>query len=128
AKTTVTYERPNPCSSGYNGPWNTNARDCFPQKLGSKTGVFNKWLVTQVTEVDTVTGGTPMTTGYAYQGSPAWHFDDDPWYPVADQSWSDWRGYGTTEVTQGISRTKIRVFRGMDGDLRTRGSTPTYRD
>ena len=37
-----------------------------------------------------------MVTSYAYEGDAAWHHDDDEFVAAADQSWSDWRGYGTT--------------------------------
>jgi RHS repeat-associated protein len=117
ATTAVTYGQKNPCADGYTGPWDTNARDCFPQKVGTRTRVFHKYLVTRVDQRDTLGGGLPpVVTTYTYEESPAWHHDDDEFVPLGDQSWSDWRGYGLTLVTEGVERTRVRLFRGMDGD------------
>jgi RHS repeat-associated protein len=123
--TLVTYGQTNPCANGYAGPWETNARDCFPQKLGSQLGVFHKYLTTRVEHRDATGGGVPAITTYAYEGPPAWHHDDDEFVRGVDQSWSDWRGYGTTLVTEGTERTRIQVYRGMNGDNMPGGATRT---
>jgi RHS repeat-associated protein len=121
--TQVTYGQPNRCAASYTGPWDTNGKDCFPQKVGSRFGVFHKYLVSRVERRDQLGGSPAMTTTYAYEGTPAWHHADDEFIRSADQSWSDWRGYGTTTVTTGAQRTKVQVFRGMHGDRRSGGGT-----
>jgi RHS repeat-associated protein len=121
ALTTVTYGRTEPCASTYSPErWDQNVLDCFPQRSVdngfSRTGVFNKWSVTQVTD-DPRHGSPALTTSYTYEGDPAWAFDwgsfsrnDDRW------GWSTWRGYESTKITQGTSVTRVRSFRGMHGD------------
>jgi RHS repeat-associated protein len=117
----ITYGQNRPCPNPYEpDPWHTNHRDCFPQitqDLGTRrTAVFNKYLVTQVTEsAGALT--TPMTTSYTYQDDPAWTFNYGSFAQYEDEwGWADWRGYETTLVTQGTSRTRTRVFRGLQGD------------
>ncbi len=135
-KVTATYGRPHPCDNGDpypTGGWDDNRYDCFPQQWtpeGGPTqfGIFHKWLVTQVRVEDT-TGGSPAMTytyGYGIAGDehPAWHHDADEFVKLSDQSWSDWRGYGTATMTQGSSVTRYRVFRGMHDD-RIANSTTT---
>lgn len=121
AQTWVTYAQPHPCAANYAGRWDQNTRDCFPQKLGSRFGVFHKYLTTRVEERDPLGGSPSVVNDYGYEGSPAWHHDDDEFLRAADQSWSDWRGYATTTITTGPERTKLRVFRGMNGDRLSTG-------
>lgn len=126
--------------------WDTNTKNCFPQLWGAEGQPamyrkFNKWLVTQV-EVKALNGNTPagasppMVTKYFYgndinlpaaapqswnasrdQADAAWHHDQDPFSAQAFLSWSEWRGYQDVLVVQGQSRTRYKVFRGMDRDL-----------
>jgi RHS repeat-associated protein len=120
-ETWVTYGQQNPCAASYAGPWDQNAKDCFPAKLGTRTGVFHKYLTTRVEERDKTGGSPTVATSYAYEGLPAWHHDDDEFVRLADQSWSSWRGYATTTITTGAERTKVRIFRGMNGDRLSSG-------
>jgi len=121
-RTIVTYGQNRSCASTYNPwpRWDLNVRDCFPQSIRdgnlTRTGVFNKYLVTKV--VVSPGGGSPdMTTTYAYGGDPAWAFDTGAFARDQDETgWSIWRGYGTTTMTRGSEKTQARVFRGWDGD------------
>ena len=64
----------------------------------------------------------PVTTTYTYEGSPAWHHDDDD--GLVDEkykTWSQWRGYQKVKTTTGTagdtpSETESLFYRGMDGD------------
>lgn len=128
----VTYGQPNPCTAGsQSGHWDTNTKDCFPQWWVPDGGTggfaeFHKYLTTKVEERDGTTAGQVVTTSYAYgdtsapagslEAGAAWHDDNDELVPDSQQSWADWRGYGTVLVTKGQSKTRYRVFRGMHGD------------
>jgi RHS repeat-associated protein len=120
-QTRITYGIPagRLCVNGKAGPWENNIQNCFPQKIGSGWGIFHKYVVTQVDEVDMLSGAPTISTTYEYQGDPAWHHDDDEFANPGDQSYSDWRGYGTTRIAVGGSgghTTMVRVFRGMHND------------
>ncbi|HEU5107074.1 MAG TPA: RHS repeat-associated core domain-containing protein, partial [Micromonosporaceae bacterium] len=125
-----TYGRPHPCPSPIPDPpnWDLNTRDCFPQLWAPDGGtpgfaIFHRYLVTQVEVRDTAAGSPPTVTRYAYgdqvaAGLPnaAWHHDRDEFVPLANQTWSEWRGYADVQVAQGTTRTRYRLFRGMHGD------------
>ena len=118
----VSYFRNRGCSSTYNPypRWDLNDMDCFPQSIRDggalRTGVFHKYLVRQVVETAGLSSPTVSTT-YAYEGTPAWAFDSTAFARDEDESgWSIWRGYGTALITKGSAKTRIRVFRGWDGD------------
>lgn len=119
---TVAYFTNRTCEASYNAypRWDLNDRDCFPQSIKDgthlRTGVFHKYLVQQVTEQPGV-GSPNMTTTYAYQENPAWAFDTGAFSRDEDElGWSVWRGYRTVLITKGTGRTKLRLFRGLDGD------------
>ncbi len=115
--------------------WDTNTQECFrvdykPEGATSTThGVFQKYVVTSVDQVDLVGGSPAQTTAYAYLGDPAWHYDDEPTAPADQQVWSDWRGYGEVRQTDGTgpnaqrSVTETMYFRGMYGDKLSSGGT-----
>ena len=118
-QTLVDYGQDNTCALNYNGPWDTNQKDCFP--VYSRTGtapsaVFHKYLTTRVREVDPTGGSPTVDTTYDYEGQPALRYAIDFFMPGRAWTWNDWRGYGSVVVTQGSSRTRLRVFRGMHGD------------
>jgi RHS repeat-associated protein len=140
-KVTATYGQPHPCPSPLpTSGWDDNKWNCFRQQYlpegatDPNWGVFHKYLVTQV-KVEDGTGGSPaMTTSYAYgapagdttgDAFPAWHYDADAFYKDGDLQWSDWRGYDTVTVTQGTSKTRFRVFRGMHRDRTGTGGERT---
>ena len=119
--------------------WDNNRYECFrvrfkPEGATSPIkGVFHKYVVTKIDEVDLVGGSPAMTTAYAYGVNdlaqfPAWHRDDELLVADKDMDWTDWRGYETVRVTEGTggadrqSITELRYFRGMNGDLRGDGS------
>lgn len=124
-RTEVTYVQPRPCSQNPypNGGWDYNDRDCFPQywtPYGSPSGfaIFNKYLTGTVRQVDSTGGSPDVFTHYLYDGGAAWHHMNDKFVPPEQQSWSDWRGYGTVSMVNGTGAplTKYRVFRGLNAD------------
>jgi RHS repeat-associated protein len=106
--------------------WDTNTQECFrvdykPDGATALThGVFHKYVVTSVDQVDTIGGSPTQTTTYDYLGDPAWHYDDDLATPSDWQEWGDWRGYATVRATTGAGAAatvdETTYFRGMDGD------------
>lgn len=129
-QTHVTYGQPHPCPTPIPDPpnWDLNTRDCFPHwhtPEGATPGfaIFHKYLVTRIEERDPLGGGPVKVTGYRYgdqvaAGAPngAWHHDRDEFAPNSVQSWSEWRGYADVLITQGDTRTRYRLFRGMNSD------------
>lgn len=118
----VTYFTNRTCEAAYNAypQWDRNEKDCFPQSIKDgdhrRAGVFHKYLVRQV--VESPGHGSPnMTTTYTYEESPAWAFDSGAFSRDEDElGWSLWRGYRTVLVTKGTAKTRLRMFRGLDGD------------
>ncbi len=105
----------------------TNERRCHPAKwtpdgLPEREDWFHKYVVTEVTESDRVSGLEPAVTEVEYLSKPAWRFDDvDGLVDIDQKTWSRWRGYDHVRVTKGHpdgeqSITETRYFRGMDGD------------
>jgi RHS repeat-associated protein len=110
----------------------TDTMRCFaqwwsPPGEGPRQDWFHKYVVDSVTESDLLQAGDPAggspprQTHYAYQGDPAWHFDDaDEITPAAKRTWSDWRGYGQVTLITGAPGEQSEVvdtfYRGMDGD------------
>ncbi|HZM75737.1 MAG TPA: RHS repeat-associated core domain-containing protein [Candidatus Limnocylindrales bacterium] len=120
--TTVVYNMNRFCDPSYNAypRWDLNDRDCFPQSIKDgdhlRTGVFHKYLVTRVVESAGL-GSPNVSTTYTYEGTPAWGFDSGAFSRDEDETgWSVWRGYGTVLITKGTAKTRVRVFRGWDGD------------
>ena len=86
---------------------------------------FHKYVVSQVTEADLLTGGSSVVNRYEYVGDAAWAWDDNPLVEKAKRSWSDWRGYEKVIVRTGdqaqdpgvpLLKTQAQFFRGMHGD------------
>ncbi|MEU7843617.1 RHS repeat-associated core domain-containing protein [Micromonospora sp. NPDC049114] len=122
--------------------WDQNRYECFRVRFKPEgatnpvKGVFHRYLVTKVDQVDLVGGSPTMSTSYAYGVDqlvpwPAWHRDDELTVAAKDMDWTDWRGYQTVRVTEGSggadrqSITDTRYFRGMNGDLLGSGSART---
>jgi RHS repeat-associated protein len=126
-ETRVTYGQQNPCPADYAGPWYSNTTDCFGTGSGTSLRVWNKYLVMAVEDVDTNGGSPGIGTTYTYEGAPAWHIEHTIWLggghrrAISGDStlWHEWRGYGKVLVTQGASRTRLQVFRGMNKDRTT---------
>ncbi|WP_051967636.1 polymorphic toxin-type HINT domain-containing protein [Kitasatospora mediocidica] len=126
---------PKPCSftsSSAPSPA-ANTQPCMPVKWyfpgGSTTTPvsdwFQKYLVTDVTEQDAVTG-IIKSTHYTYGGcgGAAWHQNDSPFTDPVTRTWDNFRGYQTVTTTTGSTnagetpRTQqtVTYLRGMDGD------------
>jgi RHS repeat-associated protein len=124
----VTYY-PAECVTGSNMPASadSNTKRCFPAywtRPGASTPAidwFQKYVVQEVTETDTVGGSPRVIHHYDYPNPPAWHYDsDDGLVPDSRKTWGQWRGYDQVKTTVGDpgeqSYTVTRYFRGMDGD------------
>jgi RHS repeat-associated protein len=123
------------CSAPNNLPVpDANTKRCHPARwtpdgLSERQDWFNKYVVTEVTEVDRTTGGPPTVTQIEYPGTPAWRFDD-PDGLVAEnrKTWSQWRGYDHVRLLRGAvggvrTVTESHFFRGMHGDKKAAGGT-----
>lgn len=130
----VTYEGSDCTTSSQADPDN-NSKRCFPQYYappGSSAGWswWNKYRVIKVVEQDsTVSSGAMPDVEHAYAYSTSgssstvlWHHNDNPWgAPLANRSWSDFRGWSTVTVTTGASsgtqsKSSYLYFRGLDLD------------
>ncbi|MEN3613672.1 RHS repeat-associated core domain-containing protein [Plantactinospora sp. ZYX-F-223] len=130
---TIAYS-PKECAVPGNLPApDSNTKRCHPTRWtpdGQSTDRldwFNKYVVTEVTEVDRTTGLPPVVTRIEYPSTPAWRFDEaDGMVPDNKKSWSQWRGYDRVRVHKGPvggprSLTESLYFRGMDGDRTASG-------
>ncbi|WP_285630346.1 RHS repeat-associated core domain-containing protein [Actinoallomurus iriomotensis] len=148
-QTNVSYGRQAPCpapsDSGYsswlnskNGHWDTNTDDCYPvpytpEDASPGIGIFHKYLVTKVDDVDNVGGTTTHRTVYEYDlSSGAWAHNRDYEAPQNSWTWNEWRGYGAVRVTEGASATPTSksvstttFFRGMNDDVLADGTHKT---
>ena len=136
AITTVTLSSPE-CvrSQVISAAEDTNTRSCYPQYWNingaenASVDWFHKYRVLAV-GVSAPTAGSEMVEhAYSYSGA-AWHYNDEPFTPKDERTWSDWRGYrqvttwtGATEVTR--SRTVSLYMQGMHGDKNKDGTTKT---
>ncbi|WP_329283228.1 RHS repeat domain-containing protein [Streptomyces sp. NBC_01451] len=127
AVTTVTITGPE-CVRGSNMPTaeDDNSKPCYPQYWNINGAAeasidwFHKYRVTAVLSADPYSQSADVENTYTYSG-PAWHYNDDPLTPVAERTWSDWRGYGKVTSTKGIagttqSKTVSTYLQGMHGD------------
>ena len=93
---------------------------------------FNKYLVTEVTEQDAVTGASLLkTTDYDYgTGGAAWHRNDAEFTDPKTRTWDGFRGYQSVTTTTGSAyageapktQKTVRYLRGMDGDYKADGT------
>ncbi|MEU7590114.1 RHS repeat-associated core domain-containing protein [Micromonospora sp. NPDC049230] len=111
-----------------------NARRCYPVKVPDPNDPTGKALVTEwwhkyrvehvaEDDVQIPKGYSPTThTWYDYEGSPAWHFDDDDGLTRPDRkTWGQWRGYAQVNTRVGDdgnpqTLTKTTFLRGLHGD------------
>ncbi|WP_446212980.1 polymorphic toxin-type HINT domain-containing protein [Micromonospora sp. IBSANI012] len=136
AQIDVNYATPD-CAEGNLPTEGKSTRRCYPVKwnpLGSGdpiTDWFHKYVVSAVIETDRTARSPDMVTKYDYLDGAAWrHADEDGITDPKDLTWSDWRGYGRVQVTQGSGQTQTtkaeyRYLRGMHGDKDPDGGTRT---
>lgn len=110
-----------------------NTRSCYPQYWdingGSDASVdwFQKYRVLAVSVSDPAGQNDTVENEYVYSGA-AWHYNDEPFTPADERTWSDWRGYRQVTVYRGaldVTRSKtVSVYlQGMDGDKQKDGTT-----
>ncbi|WP_330186103.1 RHS repeat-associated core domain-containing protein [Dactylosporangium sp. AC04546] len=131
--TTANYsaEECTPTNVGQN-PWDQQPRRCYPQWNGTSYSWYHKYVVTDVTDWDTLTGASPERTAYTYDwdGSSTnvlWHYASDESAIDAHRSWTDFAGYSMVTTTRGPvggqqSISKTLYYRGMNGDRISSGS------
>ena len=130
----VGYDTPGgACTSGSFPAPDANPDLCYPD-FWSPPGVsnpvedwFNKYVVTGVTQANTVGGGVAVATAYSYGGA-AWHYDDDSLTRSKLRTWDQWRGFRTVTTQTGtapdpVSQATDTYFQGMDGDYQSGGGT-----
>lgn len=113
----------------------TNTRNCYPQYWNingaSEASVdwFHKYRVLGVTTSDPAGRNDVVENEYVYSGA-AWHYNDDPFTPTAERTWSDWRGYREVTVYKGAQKTGVPrsktvslYMQGMNGDKNKDGTT-----
>ncbi|MFI6286663.1 RHS repeat-associated core domain-containing protein [Streptomyces sp. NPDC051018] len=136
AITTVTYSDPE-CVRGSRMPAaeDSNSETCYPQywhingATDASVDWFHKYRVTAVNTADPTGHGEPLEYAYTYE-KPAWHYNDSPFVPNDERTWSIWRGYQKVMVQSGAttgtrSRTVTSYLQGMHGDRRKAGGTRT---
>ncbi|MER8044203.1 RHS repeat-associated core domain-containing protein [Streptomyces sp. NPDC094032] len=134
AITTVTYNEPE-CVRGASMPAaeDDNATSCYPLYWninGSDVASldwFHKYRVTHVSLADPAGHGELVEHEYTY-GSPAWHYNESPFIPEDERTWSIWRGYQKVTVRTGAatgtqSKTVTTFLQGMHGDRLKAGGT-----
>ncbi|MFE7572208.1 polymorphic toxin-type HINT domain-containing protein [Streptomyces sp. NPDC057539] len=102
-----------------------NTTSCYPQywhingAMDASIDWFHKYRVTDVVTSDPAGHGATMESHYDYS-RPAWHYNDSPFTPADERTWSIWSGYRTVTVTQGtgsdLSKVMSVYLQGMDGD------------
>ncbi|MFI7360693.1 RHS repeat-associated core domain-containing protein [Streptomyces sp. NPDC050149] len=138
ALTTVTYSAAE-CARGSRMPVaeDDNAEPCYPlywHVNGAEDASldwFHKYRVIAVTSADPAGHGELVEHSYTYE-DPAWHYNDSPFVPTDERTWSSWRGYGKVTsrsgVTTGTRTTTVATFfQGMQGDPRKAGGTRTVK-
>ncbi|MFB9733550.1 polymorphic toxin-type HINT domain-containing protein [Streptomyces thermocoprophilus] len=134
AITTVTLSAPE-ClrSQVLTAPQDSNTRSCYPKYWNingaenASVDWFHKYRVLAVVTTDPAGHNDAVESEYAYSGA-AWHFDDDPFTPKDERTWSDWRGYRQVTVYTGSrnaparSKTVSVYMQGMDGDRNKNGT------
>ncbi|WP_461712273.1 RHS repeat-associated core domain-containing protein [Streptomyces sp. DSM 41013] len=111
----------------------TNTRSCYPQFWninGSEDASidwFHKYRVTAVGVHDAASANPAVEYAYSYSGA-AWHYNDDPFIPADERTWSDWRGYrqvtAYTGATSGTRSKSVSLYmQGMHGDKKKDGTS-----
>lgn len=133
-QTTVAY-LPAECTAGMTKPAeDSNTKRCYPIHWAPNGGSvpqldwFQKYPVSDI-RLGSAYGGAPAVNHhYEYSGGGAWHYNDDPFTPEKERTWSGWRGYGKVTHTVGDdtgpkSKDVTVYLRGMHGDRQKDGST-----
>ncbi|MHA6759593.1 polymorphic toxin-type HINT domain-containing protein [Streptacidiphilus sp. PAMC 29251] len=104
----------------------TDTRRCYqeywtPPQSTQITDWFEKYVVTEVRQIDKVGGAPTRYTDYTYNGGAAWHRNDSPAVANSQRTWDQFRGYGdvlteTGQAPDPITETQTLYLRGMDGD------------
>jgi RHS repeat-associated protein len=111
----------------------SNTRSCYPQYWhingAENAGIdwFHKYRVTAVGAHDAAAANPAVEYAYSYSGA-AWHYNDDPFTPKDERTWSDWRGYRqVTAYTGALNTTRSKTvslyLQGMHGDKNKDGTT-----
>ncbi|MGW0345911.1 RHS repeat-associated core domain-containing protein [Streptomyces anthocyanicus] len=111
----------------------TNTRSCYPQFWhinGSEDASidwFHKYRVAAVGKHDAAAANPAVEYAYSYSGA-AWHYNDDPFVPADERTWSDWRGYRQVTAYTGAagttrSKTVSLYMQGMHGDKKKDGTS-----
>ncbi|WP_433894213.1 RHS repeat-associated core domain-containing protein [Streptomyces sp. CA-111067] len=127
AITHVTMSDPE-CVSGSHMPVaeDRDTMSCYPVYWhinGAETAGldwFQKYRVIGIRTSDPTGGTLALDQSYSY-ADPAWHYDDSPFTPEDERTWSQWRGYGTVTAITGNNdnnhtKTVTRYMQGMSGD------------
>ncbi|WP_225891488.1 RHS repeat domain-containing protein [Streptomyces dioscori] len=126
AITRVTLSEPE-CVRGSSMPSavDHNTKPCYPQYWNingaedASLDWFHKYRVLAVNVSDPTGKNDAVESQYSY-AAPAWHYDDNPFTPVDERTWSIFRGYGKVTVTKGTGTTRSKTvsvyLQGMDGD------------
>ncbi|MDW4910957.1 RHS repeat-associated core domain-containing protein [Streptomyces sp. ADMS] len=124
--TRVTLSEPE-CVRGSNIPAKAdhNAKSCYPQYWNingaeeASIDWFHKYRVLAVNTSDPTGHNDAVEYQYSY-ADPAWHYDDNPFTPADERTWSVFRGYGQVTATKGTGTTRSKTvsiyLQGMDGD------------
>ncbi|MFJ2376582.1 polymorphic toxin-type HINT domain-containing protein [Streptomyces sp. NPDC087769] len=128
AITTVTLSEPE-CVRGSKMPKaeDDNSLSCYPVYWDinggdSQLDWFHKYNVISVSTADPAGQNETVENSYTYE-RPGWHYNDDPFTPEKERSWSSWRGYQKVTAYTGKagrpqSKTVRLYMQGMHGDKR----------
>ncbi|MFJ8076993.1 RHS repeat domain-containing protein [Streptomyces sp. NPDC096176] len=139
--TSIIDYMPADCVAGQPKPKvDENTRRCYPvywSPNGEETPIldwFQKYPVSAVRLYDPRGGSDEVVHTYQYSGGGAWHYNEDPFTPEDERTWSNWRGYErVTHLTGNAGypdRPQLKTvniyMRGMHGDrvLGPDGKTP----
>ncbi|WP_371549757.1 RHS repeat-associated core domain-containing protein [Streptomyces sp. NBC_00554] len=126
AITRVTLSEPE-CVRGSNMPSaaDTNTKSCYPQfwningAENASIDWFHKYRVLAVNTSDPTGKNDAVENQYSYS-APAWHYNDNPFTPADERTWSIWRGYGKVTATKGVGSNQTKTvsvyLQGMNGD------------
>ncbi|MFE3403141.1 RHS repeat-associated core domain-containing protein [Streptomyces anulatus] len=133
AITTVTLSNPQ-CVRGSKMPKaeDDNNLSCYPVYWPANGGDpildwFHKYNVLAVTTSDPAGQNPAVENSYTYE-NPGWHYNNDPFTPEDERTWSSWRGYQKVTTYTGDSdhpqSKRVRLYmQGMHGDKRLDGTT-----